>query len=249
MSRISLEAPRGVIFDLGGTLVEWTDWVEANGTKWAAAYDRLRSGTSALPPRDAWVAAMRGAEDRHWRRVDKEHWSGPPDGLVRDGYGAMAVAADDRLVLATMDAYGAAVNGWATMVEGAPGVLRLLRERGYRIGLLSNTWWASAWHDVDLAAHGMAGLIDELVYTSDLPHSKPHPAVFAEVAARLGLPAGKCVMIGDRPVDDISGALGAGMRAVWRRNRSPWPSWDGQPSAIIDRLAEIPELLRGWGGR
>jgi putative hydrolase of the HAD superfamily len=56
-------------------------------------------------------------------------------------------------------------------------------------------------------------------------------------------------MVGDRMVDDISGALAAGMRAVWRRNDTPWPRGEGvEPTAVIDRLAELPVLLRRWGG-
>ena len=41
--------------------------------------------------------------------------------------------------------------------------------------------------------------IDELVYTSDLPHSKPHPTVFREIATPLGVPSEACVRGGLRP--------------------------------------------------
>ena len=56
-------------------------------------------------------------------------------------------------------------------------------------------------------------------------------------------------MIGDRLIDDVSGALGAGMRAVWRANTSGWPRPEHvKPTATIARLAELPELLQSWGG-
>src|SRR5207237_7892750 len=100
-----------------------------------------------------------------------------------------------------------------------------------------------------LATHGLDGLLDEVVYTSDLPHSKPHETVFREVAARLDMPVTACVMVGDRPIDDIGGALGAGLRAVWKTNGSPLPRPEAiQPTATITHLAELPALLRGWGG-
>jgi len=131
----------------------------------------------------------------------------------------------------------------------ASKISKLLRERGYRLGLLSNTWWAAEWHNADIAAHGLADLLDELVYTSDLPHSKPHPSVFAEIAARLGLEAAACVMIGDRQIDDVSGAKAVGMRAIWRRNDDGFPTSTVTPDAVVDRLSELPDLLRNWGGR
>ena len=87
-----------------------------------------------------------------------------------------------------------------------------------------------------------------IVYTSDLPHSKPHRTVFAEVARRLDVETDECVMIGDRMVDDVSGALEAGMRAVWRKNLSGFPSSIAVPTAEIEKLSELPDVLQKWGG-
>ena len=49
--------------------------------------------------------------------------------------------------------------------------------------------------------------------------------------------------------DDISGALGVGMRAVWKKNDRPWPKPEHvTPTVTITDLAELPALLREWGG-
>jgi putative hydrolase of the HAD superfamily len=244
-------APRAVVFDLGGTLVHWPNWDEAAPTKWTAAYDALRRTRTerTWPERDVFIAAMRGAELAHWERVDREHWSGPPTGLVRDGFARLNETVGDAELVATMDGYAKAVEGWSTVFPDSRDTLVSLRDRGYRLGLLSNTWWAAEWHNADIAAHGLADLLDELVYTSDLPHSKPHPAVFAEVAGRLGVEAAACVMIGDRQIDDISGAKAVGMRAVWRRNDYGFPTSTVAPDAIVDRVSELLPLLRSWGGK
>jgi putative hydrolase of the HAD superfamily len=243
-------APRAVVFDLGGTLVHWPDWDDGAPAKWSFAYDALlvSGGAAALPSREEFIAAMRAAEKAHWERVDHEHWSGPPTGLVSDGLRRLDLDVPEDVLLATMDAYAKAVAGWSTVFPDARDTLVLLRERGYRLGLLSNTWWAAEWHNADLAAHGLGDLLDELVYTSDLPHSKPDASVFAEIARRLDVPTESCVMIGDRQIDDVSGAKAVGMRGVWRRNDSGFPTSDVAPDAIVDRLSELPPLLRSWGG-
>lgn len=239
-----------MIFDLGGTLIHWADWEEAAADKWGISYDHLATQFSGRqwPSRDAYVKAMRDAEREHWRRVEAEKVSGTPTELVRDGFTKLGIVASDAELLAAMDGYAKAVAGWSTIDPDAVAVLMLLRARGYRTGVLSNTWWAADWHNADLATHGLSALINEIIYTSDLPHSKPHPTVFEEIARRLRTPAEACVMVGDRMIDDVSGALGAGMRAVWRRNNAGLPSSDATPSGQIDRLTELPTLLRSWGG-
>ncbi len=246
-----METIRAAIFDLGGTLVDWPGWDEDAPRRWAISYDHLTSlrADAALPSRDQYVRAMREAELRHWRRVEQELWSGPPTEVVREGFRRLGYTVDDDTLLAALDGYARAVDGWAVAFPDARSTLQTLRERGYRLGLLSNTWWAADWHNADLAAHGLDDLLDEVVYTSDLPHSKPHPWVFREVAGRLGVDPSSCVMIGDRMVDDVSGALRAGMRAVWKANDRPWPKpEDIVPTATITHLAELPGLLRRLGG-
>jgi putative hydrolase of the HAD superfamily len=243
--------PRAVIFDLGGTLVDWPDWNEDAPRRWALSWDALTATLphAEWPPRDAYVAAMRAAELAHWDRVDGQHWSGPASGVLRDGFLRLGRHVHEAELTAALDGYARAVDGWAILEPGARETLLLLRERGYPLGLLSNTWWAADWHNADLAAHGLAGLLDELVYTSDQPHSKPHPSVFQAVSGLLNVEPAACVMIGDRLLDDIGGALGVGMRAVWKENAKPWPRPpELTPTATIRHLGELPELLRSWGG-
>jgi putative hydrolase of the HAD superfamily len=243
--------PRAVVFDLGGTLVDWPDWVEDAPRRWGLSYDYLTQARPAddWPERWAFVEAMHAAEMGHWDRVVAEHWSGPPSGLLHDGFRRLGRRVHEAELLAALDGYARAVDGWAVVFPDSRATLETLKRRGYRLGLLSNTWWAADWHNADLATHGLAEFLDELVYTSDLPHSKPHPSVFREVTERLGVKPAACVMVGDRMADDIVGALGAGLRAVWKRTDRPWPRPEGvEPTATIDQLEELPRLLRSWGG-
>ena len=63
------------------------------------------------------------------------------------------------------------------------------------------------------------------------------------------MPASAAVHIGDHPRDDIQGAQGAGLRAVWVNPQgAPW-SGAGTPDAQIASLAELPALLARWPER
>jgi putative hydrolase of the HAD superfamily len=241
-----------VILDLGGTLLDWPDWVADSPRRWGLSYDYLVGQLSDrdLPGRERFVRAMTEAEAHHWRRVDEEQWSGPPSGLIGDGFRRLGLDYEERELLVALDGYARAVDGWAIVFDDSRSVLEALRGEGYRLGLLSNTWWAADWHNADLAAHGLADYLDEVVYTSDLPHSKPHPTVFLEVAGRLGVAPADCAMVGDRLLDDIAGAQRAGMRAIWKENDRPWPRpSDVRPDATIRTLSELPALLRVWRER
>lgn len=152
-----MTAVRAVVFDLGGTLVDSPERA-AQDNLWVASYQHLSAFLAEdAPPvaaagREAYVRAMEAAEAEHWRRVVEEHWSGPPDSLVRDGFRRMGLDPREDEVLAALDGYAAAVEGWSVAFPDARETLSALREEGFRLGLLSNTWWASAWHDADLAA-------------------------------------------------------------------------------------------------
>jgi ribonucleotide monophosphatase NagD (HAD superfamily) len=45
-------------------------------------------------------------------------------------------------------------------------------------------------------------------------------------------------MIGDSPIDDISGACTAGMRSGWIRRGRTWPESHCRPTILADRFHE-----------
>lgn len=240
---------QAIIFDLGGTLIDWPDWDENVNRRWGLSYDYLISKVSntSLPPQDVYVQAMRDAEKNHWQQVAERQASSTPTELLRAGFVRLEHKASEEELVAALDGYAQAVNGWAVIFSDTIATLKELRRLGYRLGLLSNTWWAAEWHNADLALHGLTPLLDEIVYTSDLPYSKPHPSVFQEVMRRLQVVPEQCVMVGDRLVDDIGGGLGVGLRAVWKKTIYPWPEPEHiKPTAIITDLAELLPLLQKW---
>jgi FMN phosphatase YigB (HAD superfamily) len=130
-------------------------------------------------------------------------------------------------------------------------VLGALRERGYRLALLSNV---AAPPDVcrsELARLGLLPLLESCTFSSQLGLRKPHPATFKAAIEELGNggrvdPAG-VVYIGDSPRWDVGGAKAAGLRAVLFRSRAAdWPEEDYlkyQPDAVVDRLEELLVLF------
>ena len=62
---------------------------------------------------------------------------------------------------------------------------------------------------------GLTPLFDAIVLSGEVGVHKPDRRVFDYAAQQLGVANGDCVFVGDNPDADITGALNAGMEAVW----------------------------------
>lgn len=229
---------RAVIFDWGGTLTPWMP-PDMRLWRWVAA---------ELVPADraaAAGAAAAAAEDRIWARSRTEHRSG----TVAEIFEAAGLPYTER----AYQVYVAAMEHATITDPQAPAMLRALRDRGLRVGVLSNTIWTRAHHEQIFARDGVLELIDGAVYTSEIEHTKPHPEAFRAAMAAVGeTDPGACVFVGDRLFDDIHGAGGVGMRTVLVPHSTIPPiqrgHTEGVPDAVIQQLADLPGVIDGWLG-
>jgi len=108
--------------------------------------------------------------------------------------------------------------------EDVPPVLDAVRERGVKVGLLSNSA-----RDLDLfvAHHGLA--VDAVLTSRDHGKTKPHAAIFRRILELLGVEPGEALMVGDSVEDDIDGALAVGMRAVLVDRERRYPERNSLP--------------------
>ena len=228
-----------MIFDWGGTLSIYAD---------IDMEDMWRMAARHLAPHreDEVLARLLALEDESWARVKTDMRSTRLSELLG------AASRDLGLDVAEAVLEEAAthhLDSWTPHIRHDPRageVLRSLRERDLRIGLLSNTHWPRPFHERFLERDGLVELIDVRCYTSEMPWTKPHPEAFATVMDQLGVtdPA-TCVFVGDRRYDDILGAKKAGMRAVLRPNHME-PGEGGDPDAVIDDLDQLLLLVDSW---
>lgn len=81
---------------------------------------------------------------------------------------------------------------------------------------------------------------------------KPQPLLYQMAMEHLGVGAGDCIMIGDRPDTDIAGAAALGIKtALVRTGRFPrgmaWPGGIRKPDWDVDSLAELMSEFAGAG--
>jgi putative hydrolase of the HAD superfamily len=222
-----------VIFDWGGTL---TPWHTVNHAElWlgvcAAHYPAAQAATLA--------AAALAAETEIWRLCERSHRSA----TLADVFARAGITASAEFMASY---FGAWEPHTLTDPDAAP-LLRELRRRGIKVGVLSNTMWPRSAHEQIFVRDEVLGLIDGAVYTSEIPWVKPHPEAFRAAMDAIGVtdPA-TCVFVGDRPYDDVHGAKSAGMRAVLLPNSDVPPFEAGVPDAIISRLGDLLGQLDRW---
>ena len=86
--------------------------------------------------------------------------------------------------------------------------LRALRERGVKIGIVSNVPRELA---TIFAAHRLDGLIDAFTHSYEVGAEKPDPRIFLAACERLGADPDEALMVGDHAVAD-GGSVAAGLR-------------------------------------
>jgi putative hydrolase of the HAD superfamily len=224
---------RAVIFDWGGTLTPWHSidheslWREVCVKHYSQAEAADVARALCAAEREVWAGIERSQESATLAHVFERARMTVPDAVLASYFEAW----EPHTIT---DPY-------------APALLRELRRRNVRIGVLSNTLWPRAVHDRCLVRDQVLDLIDGTVYSSELPWTKPHPGAFRAAMAAVGEddPA-SCVFVGDRPFDDVHGAKGIGMRAVLMQGSSVPPFEAAVPDAIITRLSELLPCLDRW---
>jgi putative hydrolase of the HAD superfamily len=122
-----------------------------------------------------------------------------------------------------------------SLYDDVPEALAGLRQRGIRIGLISNTERCL----VSFQEHfELAGFISVTVSSSNHGFMKPHPSIFQAALGKMGVRADEAVMVGDSLVHDVMGARGAGMRGIWLARGSE----RGADEAGVDVIRSLAEL-------
>ncbi|MBE6741796.1 MAG: HAD family hydrolase [Ruminococcaceae bacterium] len=91
-------------------------------------------------------------------------------------------------------------------------VLQELKSRGYLTGVLTNGPSYLQNHKMDTS--GLRELCDIVVVSGDIGIHKPDPDFFRYSVKLLNLKPEECIYVGDHPINDIKGALDAGMKAI-----------------------------------
>jgi putative hydrolase of the HAD superfamily len=209
--------PLAVVVDLDDTLYPQADYLSGAAVAVAAAAGRLGLDPGAVER--AFRAELAAGSDRPGTIDRALLATGVPAPAVPDLVPAL-VAAFTRHAPARLDPF--------------PGVEDALRALADAAPLACLTDGNPAIQDAKVAATGLGPLFGAVVVTDRLggrEARKPRPGGLLAVAERLGVPADRMLVIGDRPAKDVAVAAAVGARAIRVRQ---------------GEHAGAPDLPRAW---
>lgn len=213
-----VDAPRAVLFDLDGTLVD-------SAPDLGAAANLLRERRNLPPLPLSHYRPMTGTGARGMLGV------------------ALQVTPEDAEFAALrdefLDLYEARLTSDTCVFPAMVPVLAQLDATGVPWGIVTNKHRRFA--EPLVAALALDGRSGTLVCGDTTPHAKPHPAPLLEGARRLGVDPVQCCYVGDDLRDIVAGRA-AGMRTV----AAAW-GYLGQGESIedwgADHLIDCPTHL------
>jgi putative hydrolase of the HAD superfamily len=239
---------KGIIFDLGSTLIEFENrpWAETTLKGIDIGYRLLTEEGHRLPPFDEFASSLMAGMDalrlRALETMMERQATDAPDIFFAE----LGLKDPKDISRRFMDKFYNAVTEQMTACEGAAETLSTVNERGYKTGLISNTPYPRANHEADLDRYGLKSFLDFRIYSSEVGLRKPHPDIFLAGREAINLAADEIIYVGDSYKWDVVGARQAGMKPVliyWEGRDYPDPMPDGFP--VIHRLPELLDLLDG----
>ncbi len=185
---------RGVLFDLDGTLIETDDVLVNRLARRLAFLARLLPAQEQMRLARRWLMASEAWINGFVTLLDWLHLDGLLFRLNDTLHRWRGLRRPENFVA----------------VADTPEMLRKLADR-YRLAVVTSRSRAEA--DQFLAQYGLSDIFHAVITRDDVSRLKPHPMPVRAAASRLGLPAARCVMVGDTQVD-VRAAKAAGALVV-----------------------------------
>lgn len=241
-----------VIFDLGGTLIYDKDpWPQIFHRADLALIEALKN-TGVDITSSNFFRGHRGLLSLYYDRRGDDAEEETTAVLLRkllEEKGKLDLS-NEVIAAALRAMYVVTQSNWFPE-EDALLTLQTLKERGFRLGLISNAADDENTQTL-IDKGGFRPYLEFIISSAALGKRKPHPLIFQAALDYFGVQANQAVMIGDLLETDILGAHQIGMKSIWITRRSgplerlKPSSNEGagvQPDAIVSALSEIPALL------
>ncbi len=243
-----------VLFDMGGTIedVYFDDAMRRDASRGMQELMTARGLETGLSLLDLNAAIMAGLQRYRIYREQSEIEL-PPERIWAEYIFPHSRLPADRLAAAAEDLafYYETHYHQRRMRPEAPATLAALRQRGFRLAVISNIM-SRRLAPHCLEKYGLTGYFEQVLTSVGSGWRKPNPLIFLDAAQRLGLPPSACAYVGDTVSRDVSGARRAGYGLAiqiksFLTTVSDGPADVEQPDAVVSSLMDVVALVtRAW---
>jgi putative hydrolase of the HAD superfamily len=230
-----------VLFDLDDTLHD-DSAAYKRAARRVAEEVAAQHGIDAERLYAAYVAQANG----FWRTLSTASLTTPISDartqLWSDALVAAGLPLDIPLAAASAERYTRLRADTLELSPGALDLMRTLRERGCRLGIVTNGFAATHHEKVDRL--GLRPYIDALFLADEMGMVKPDPEVFRLACRTLGSEPARTAMVGDRYDRDVVGAAEAGLFTVLIDVHAiPLPNGAVPPDAVVNAIGDVLGVL------
>jgi putative hydrolase of the HAD superfamily len=229
-----------VLFDLDDTLHDDT-YAYSNAAEEVAREVAAEHGIDALELKAAYIAESEG----FWHRLSpldlKVKLASLRASMWQSALERVGLK-DAELAQQSAERYNAYRTKYFTLFPGAVELLRALRDRGMKLGIVTNG--LSETHREKIALLRISEYFDAIFLSDEVGMVKPDPLLFAHACRTLGGAPAHAAMVGDRYDRDIRGAIEAGLYTIWLNVRNEeLPAGATPPDATCSSIAEAGRIL------
>lgn len=242
---------RAVLFDMGGTLEDiwYNDETAAAVTQAIMQRLRARGLRIELDAGAFWERLQAGvnrykewSEGQALEKKPEEIW--PDYYLAEFDFPRQEIAAMAEQLAGTWEV----VYYHRKLRTDVKDTLQVLRERGYTLGVISNTASLFSVYNL-LEQYEIRSFFDDVTLSSITGYRKPHPTIFEIACRQLQETPDACVYVGDTLSRDVIGAKRAGFAAVVQirsqlsaeKDAGVHAQW--KPDSIIRNISDVIAYL------
>jgi len=147
---------------------------------------------------------------------------------------------DDELLERFVCSHMESLSGAMVYPKHHTEVLLYLKEKGYKLSVVSNFDHAPTARKL-LGKFGIMDFFEHIVISEEVGWRKPHRKIFEFALLRLGENASDVIFIGDNPEADIMGSSDCGIDSIWVKRKEQFTR--AEPKFIIKDLQDLKELI------
>ncbi|RLI45966.1 hypothetical protein DRO61_09850 [Candidatus Bathyarchaeota archaeon] len=231
---------KAVLFDLGGTLIDFDDEGLFSGRK--ALHDFLVQKKYDVIL-DRVVQISKEVWETYTIFADKTMIEVEFQILMKSILYQLQIddyANIELIEEAIMKFYWPIIEG-SYHLKGASKLLLKLQENGIKLGLVTDNE-SEFFHNGLLQKYDFEHFFDSIIVSYKLGIRKPHKTMFLKCLDTLNIKPSEAIFIGDKPIHDIRGAKNIGLQCIWMKRRA-YDDVPIKPDWTVESIKQIEEIL------